>query len=77
MLINYKKQGVIIKMQNIFAEYAKNVIIFAHENRRNLFEETENECKTWKRGAQSAIRKETWTNEAKKTTNLFSITQMG
>ena len=55
MLINCKKQGVIVKMQNIFAEYAKIVIIFAHENRRDLFEETENECKTWKRGAQSAI----------------------
>ena len=39
----------------MFAEYAKIVIIFAHENRRNLFEETENECKTWKRGVQSAI----------------------
>ena len=55
MLINYKKQGVIVKIWNIFAEYAKIVIIFAHKNRRNLFEETENECKTWKRGAQSAI----------------------
>ena len=55
MLINYKKQRAIVKMQNIFAEYAKIVIIFAHENRRNLFGETENEYKTWKRGVQSAI----------------------
>ena len=61
----------------MFAEYAKIVIIFAHENRRNLFEETENEYKTWKRGVQSAIRKETWMNDAKKTTSLFSIIQMG
>lgn len=42
-------------MLNDICRVCKFVIIFAHENRRNLFEETENECKTWKRGAQSAI----------------------
>ena len=55
MLINYKNRGVIVKIQNVFAGYAKIVIIFARENRRNLFGETENEYKTWKRGVQSAI----------------------
>lgn len=52
MLINHKNGG---KMLNDICRVCKFVIIFTHENRRNLFEETENECKTWKRGAQSAI----------------------